>query len=125
VKKEGGPETALGPVLERLDGIERQQETITRQLAALVAHTATLSQRHTRAVASLGVLNAAPGLLIGAKEIAAFMGVTPSTIFRWRTYGFPTWRLGRHIYSHVLDILAWMRQQNQRHRKASRRHASG
>ena len=111
-------EVALGPVLERLDRIERQQ-------AVLIEHTGTLSQRHTRAVASLGMLNAAPGLLIGSKEIAAFMGVTPSTIFRWRTYGFPTWRLGRHIYSHVLDILAWMRQQNQRHRKASSRHAGG
>ena len=107
---------ATAAILERLERIERQR-------AVLVQHTAALSRQHTRALASLGPLNATPGLLVGAREIAAFMGLSPSSIWRLGKYGFPLWRMGRHTYTHVLDVVNWMRQQNERHRKAGSRHA--
>lgn len=99
-----------------LETLAEQMEGVEKILVALARHTLTLSERHTRIVASLGMINTAPGLLIGLKEIATFLGLSSSTISRLRKWGFPTFRLGRHVLSHPLEILGWLRTVEARRR---------
>src|SRR5262245_29865590 len=73
-------ETGLDAVLARLDAIERD-------LAALREHGGY-------------------SLLLGRREISKFCRVSPSTLARWITSGFPVVRRGPHIAS----CPAWIMQ---------------
>ena len=103
-----------------LETLDKRLEGVEKILEALARHTLMLSNRHTRIVASLGLINTTPGLLIGLKEIATFIGLSPSSISRLRKWGFPTHRLGRHVMSHPIEILDWLRTVDAKRREAWR-----
>jgi excisionase family DNA binding protein len=51
------------------------------------------------------------GILVGWKEIAAFLGVSVSTARRWtRTLGVPAYRLAGQVRASRADLDEWTRE---------------
>jgi predicted DNA-binding transcriptional regulator AlpA len=58
--------------------------------------------------------------LLTATEVAAMLGIPPSTLANWRYQGLgPRYlRIGRHVRYLVEDVDDWIRTQRVRHRRS-------
>lgn len=61
-----------------------------------------------------------PKLLSGAKEICAFLGICPSTLYNWRRRGLPVSspRGGKRVFIREDVLLEWIGQGMDRKEKA-------
>jgi excisionase family DNA binding protein len=51
--------------------------------------------------------------MLSARDVAAILAVPESTVRgRWREWGLPAYRIGKHLRWRERDVIAWIDRQN-------------